>query len=742
MNTRILVTGAQGFLGRYLIAHLLQTDQEREILGLGRSPRLEDGFTHSLQWGASRLRAPLPEKLRGVFQSSRYHYASLDLAHQPELTGLLGEFRPHWIFHLASGLRDAPADHLFRTNVEGTVYLIEAIREAGIDAPTLIFGSTGFLYGQIAANDLPIHESTPCAPIDLYGVSKLASENASRILTQRYGIPAIWARIFNLVGPGQEERHLCGKLTSQAAAIAAGLLPPLIEVEPLTTTRDFFDVRDAARALELLACKGAPGRTYNLASGIESPVDEVFHAILSQAGLNGNVEIELKPARPADIPRYVADISRLQALGFMPEHSLQQSLADLLHYYRGPVAEAMRQGSRTTLRSKIFASVEADCAHRYPVEIEAGLLETLPQRLQGLYPSAQMAVLTDARVLQLYGVRLLEELRAKGVQAEVVLLAEGERSKSPDHYLGLIERLHQLHFDRRALLINLGGGIVTDVGGFLAATYMRGVAYVNVPTTLLAQLDAAIGGKVAVNMPWAKNFVGAFAHPRAVFCDPSMLQTLSTREISAGVAEALKVAIIGDPELFELLETESAAIRGGRDARLMGEVVARASEGKIAMLAPDPYERNLRRVLNLGHTFGHALEVQTGYDRLLHGEAVGFGLAVATAVARRRGLCSRNTLERIFRALDAYGLPPQVTRADLFATCGRLEEIRLVRGRKLNFVLPREIGGVEIVAEMSDVEIGYALEDIAAHPIIGRCVRESACVESVSISAEASYSPA
>jgi 3-dehydroquinate synthase len=742
MKRRILITGAQGFLGRYLSAHLLRTDPESEILGLGRSPRLEDEFTHSIQWGDSRLRAPLPEELREALQSPHYHYVSLDLMRQPELAGLLGEFRPDWIFHLASGLRDAPPDHLFRTNIEGTIYLIEAVREAGNDPPRLVLGSTGYLYGQIAPDALPIHESTPCTPIDLYGVSKLASENASRILSRRYGIPAIWARIFNLVGPGQEERHLCGRLTSQAAAIAAGLLPPLVSVEPLTATRDFLDVRDAAQALELLARDATPGRTYNVGSGIESPVEEVFHAILRQAGLNGSVEIEVRSARPADIPRYVADVTRLQALGFVPTCSLDQSLADLLRYYQGPVAEVARQGARHVLRSKVSASVEADCAHRYQVEVEAGLLDTLAQRLEGLYPSARMVLLTDPQVLELYGTRLLEGLRARGAQADVVLLAGGERSKSPDRYLELIERLRELHFDRRALLVNLGGGVVSDVGGFLAGTYMRGVAYVNVPTTLVAQLDAAIGGKVAVNMPWAKNFVGTFAHPRAVFCDPTVLGTLSTREISAGVAEALKVAIIADPELFELLETEGAAVCERKDPRLLGEVVARATELKIALLAPDPYEHNLRRVLNLGHTFGHALEVQTGYDKLLHGEAVGFGLAVATGVARRRALCSRNTFERIFRALAAYGLPPRVARSDLFAATSRLDEIRLVRGRRLNFVLPREIGQVEIVAEVCDSEITQALEDIAAHPIIGKAVGESSCVQPDSTSAEASYSPA
>ena len=291
-----------------------------------------------------------------------------------------------------------------------------------------------------------------------------------------------------------------------------------------------------------------------------------------------------------------------------------------------------------------------------------------------------------------------------------------------EHYLELIRRMHEARFDRRALLVNLGGGIVTDVGGFVAATYLRGVAYVNVPTTLLAQLDAAIGGKVAVNMPWAKNFVGAFAHPRAVFADPAVLATLDARQISAGAAEAIKVGIINDPDLFELLEAESEAVRSGQDARLLAEVVGRASEGKIALLAPDPYERNLRRALNLGHTYGHALEVETGYGQLLHGEAVAFGLAVAATVARRRGVCSRDTLERIFRVLRAYRLPPRLSRAHLLGACGRLEAIRLVRGRKLNFVLPLRIGAVEVVPEVEEGEIAAALHEIMAHPLLGDSV--------------------
>jgi 3-dehydroquinate synthase len=325
-----------------------------------------------------------------------------------------------------------------------------------------------------------------------------------------------------------------------------------------------------------------------------------------------------------------------------------------------------------------------------------------------------MALVTDTRVWQLYGRELLGRLRAAGVEVEPVLVPEGERSKSPEQYLVVVEELHRARFDRRGLLVNLGGGLVTDLGGFVAATYMRGVDYINVPTTLLAQHDSAIGGKVAVNTNWgAKNFLGAFHHPRAVFCDPRVLRTLSPRALAAGIAEAIKVALCGEPELFRLLEGSAVAIKAG-EPELLARVVRLAAARKAALLAPDPYEVDLRRVLNLGHTFAHALEAELGYEEVLHGEAVAFGIALATAVALERGHCPRADAIRIISLLRAYDALPEVPRPRLLSALRRLDDIRLVRANRLNYVIPVGVHGVRVLAEVGDDEFRRALDRLGS----------------------------
>lgn len=345
MSRRYLITGAQGFVGRYLAAHLLSADGDAEVLGIGRSRQSDDRFTHTIHCGTTRLAAPLPDELKIIFCDKRYHYAAADLKNRLRMNQVLTAFRPQVVIHLASALRDDPPDSLFKINVEGTMRLIEAIAESRIDPPKLIIGSSGGVYGSPSTEDLPLKEDAPCNPIDLYSISKLAAEQAAQALARLYNIPMISARLFNLVGPGQDERHAGGKFASKLAAIAGDQLPPIIEVGALATTRDFIDVHDAARALCLLVESGVPDTTYNIASGIETRIDTLLAMTLRIANLTGSVEIRTTEQRAADIPRHFADIQRLKALGFAPRYSLNRSLADLFRYYVDTVAAHARQAA-------------------------------------------------------------------------------------------------------------------------------------------------------------------------------------------------------------------------------------------------------------------------------------------------------------------------------------------------------------------------------------------------------------
>jgi nucleoside-diphosphate-sugar epimerase len=342
--TRFLITGAQGFVGRYLVAGLLRSDIDACILGLGRSPRNDYAFTHYINQRTEPIQAPLPRALEVLSYGSRYQYLLADINERAELSRCLRDFRPQTVVHLASALRGDPPEELFGINVSGIIRLIEAIAESGINKPRLIIGSTGGVYGIPARGMLPIKENAMCAPIDMYSISKLAAELASKVLSRQHCIPSIWARIFNLVGPGQDERHACGTFASTIAAIAKNEIPPLIEVGALDTTRDFLDVRDAARALLILIHKGAAGDTYNVGSGIETSIESVLATTLRAANLTGTVEIRRTKDRLQDIPRHCADIERLSALGFRPRYRLDRSIRDLFRYYMGSVSETNCKG--------------------------------------------------------------------------------------------------------------------------------------------------------------------------------------------------------------------------------------------------------------------------------------------------------------------------------------------------------------------------------------------------------------
>ena len=327
---RIVISGSQGFLGRYLGHCLLKNDPDHQILGIGRSPANTHYLTHRITWSGQLRPAPIPTRL-GYGDQARYRYERADICDRDRLVSLFEAFQPDWVFHLASGLRDDQPCNLCRTNVEGAAALTQALIDAGCRPQMIVYGSSGGVYGM--PERLPLDEETSTRANDIYGCTKLAAEHVTRLLTRDHHIPAVWGRLFNLVGPGQDERHVCGYIASRVAAIYAAEGCMELTVGQLEPTRDFIDVRDAARALILLAGHGRAGLAYNIASGSEVAIGEVLATLLRLTNLEGQVLINHGEIRRADIPRHFADISRLRELGFARRFTLAQSLHDLLDYY-------------------------------------------------------------------------------------------------------------------------------------------------------------------------------------------------------------------------------------------------------------------------------------------------------------------------------------------------------------------------------------------------------------------------
>jgi nucleoside-diphosphate-sugar epimerase len=341
--TQVLVTGAQGFIGRYLVAYCLAAAPRGTVVGIGRSRGQSESFTHEVGWGGSRLAAPLPAPLRAALARPTYRYVALDLLDRRALTELLRAFEPQVVVHLAGALRDEPTPRLLTTNVLGTEALLEAIAAAELQRPPrVILGSSGSVYGAVAPAALPIDEDTRPQPIDAYAVSKHAAENLALVIARRHGIGLSIARIFNVVGPGQDERHLCGWLARQFAEARAGITKGEIKTGALDTTRDFVDVRDVAAGLHLIASESRPLPIYNVASGIETEVAQVFAQLSTLAGRPDMSPPAPTNRRPHDMPRHVAQIERLGHLGYRPAYPIARSLDDLLFYYLTEIAQATR----------------------------------------------------------------------------------------------------------------------------------------------------------------------------------------------------------------------------------------------------------------------------------------------------------------------------------------------------------------------------------------------------------------
>jgi 3-dehydroquinate synthase len=289
-------------------------------------------------------------------------------------------------------------------------------------------------------------------------------------------------------------------------------------------------------------------------------------------------------------------------------------------------------------------------------------------------------------------------------------MPDGERFKRLATLEKLAEGLVKLGADRSAALIALGGGVTCDVTGFLASVYMRGVDVIQIPTTVLAQVDAAIGGKTGVNLQSGKNLLGTFHQPRAVLIDPNVLTTLPSREYRAGLYEALKCGIIGNPGLFRLFEERRREILD-RDPTVMEEVITESVRLKARVVSADEREGGLRQVLNLGHTIGHAFEVETRYTQLLHGEAVAWGMIAVTHIALSTGRLESAAAERITSAILGFGRLPKI-KAQTSGILRRLQSDKKTKQGRVHFVLPRQIGKVEIVSDVPTSAVRSAVEEI------------------------------
>lgn len=346
-------------------------------------------------------------------------------------------------------------------------------------------------------------------------------------------------------------------------------------------------------------------------------------------------------------------------------------------------------------------------AGAYPVIIGPGALDRLPRLCDELQLGPRRFVVSSPRVWALHG----EAVRAASTEAEPILVPDGEKAKTVQTVGRVYEALIRARADRTAVIVAVGGGVIGDLVGFAAATYLRGVRLVQVPTTLLAQVDSAIGGKVGVNHALGKNLIGAFHAPRLVVADPAVLATLSRREFRAGLYEVVKYGVIASAPLFERL-TVSLRRLFARDPHILTEVVAASCQIKADVVGADEHEGGLRRILNFGHTLGHALEAVTKYRRLRHGEAVAYGMLAAMALGEARGLTAPAAAQALRGLIAKMGPLPSVSDLSIDELLAAAARDKKVKAGTLHFVAAPRIGETTTLTDVTAEELAGALRAI------------------------------
>jgi 3-dehydroquinate synthase len=348
-------------------------------------------------------------------------------------------------------------------------------------------------------------------------------------------------------------------------------------------------------------------------------------------------------------------------------------------------------------------------SHSYAVVVERGVLGTIGERLRALRVGSRVALITSPSIMRLYGKPVLESLEESGFAVTTVDVPEGESAKT----LAVAERCWnaflEARLDRTSTALALGGGAVGDLTGFVAGTYMRGMNFVQVPTTVLAQVDASIGGKTAIDHPTAKNLIGVFHQPRLVLVDPTTAATLPERDFRSGFAEIVKHGIVLDAAYFSDLEASVADIHA-RDGAALERIIGGSCRLKASVIERDPEEKSeLRFALNYGHTIGHALEVASAYERWTHGEAVSLGIVVEARLAERLGIAARDTVARQERLLAAMGLPVRTDDVDPAAVLDAIRRDKKSRDGRVPFVLAPAIGAYRVVYDVSHDDVRAAL---------------------------------
>ncbi len=347
----------------------------------------------------------------------------------------------------------------------------------------------------------------------------------------------------------------------------------------------------------------------------------------------------------------------------------------------------------------------------YDVQIDNGLVQRVGEAIRELFPDrSRFFVVTVPPVRKHWGAAVTESLDQAKVAHQVVEVPDGERTKNLSTIEELADKLLKRGADRKSVLIALGGGVVGDMTGFMASIYMRGIEFVQIPTTFLAQVDASIGGKTGVDLKSGKNLVGTFYQPRAVYIDPAVLTTLPEREYRSGLFEALKCGIISNPEIFGYMEEQREKILQ-RDPEALKWLIAECVRVKADVVHADEHEMGLRRILNFGHTIGHALEAETRYKQFLHGEAVAWGMIAASMIAAAMQRTDSDTARRIISTVLAYASLPKVESRGK-KIVDRLRTDKKTLDGIVHFVLPLEIGRVEVVPEVPERTIVQAIDEL------------------------------